>query len=126
MAGRRRQGGDLRWLVTIRKPNTTDDAANYPAPDWSADAGVIARDVPCEWIEVSGGERIRGVQVVATANCMLMVRYQEDLDPIHTPAVLMYRFYRQDVTTVYLEVVSVTDPYGTQQWLAVQGVRKVK
>jgi len=124
MPGKRRGAGDLRWLVTIRKPNATDDAANYPVPDWTTDAGVIARDVPAEWIAVSGGERVRGVQVVATANVVVMLRYQERLDPSYTPAVMDYRIYRQS-TSEFIEIVFAADPYGTRQWLAVQGVRKV-
>lgn len=125
MAGKRRQGGDLRWLVTIRKPNETPDASNFQVADYTADASVIDRDVPCEWIEVSGGERVRNVQIVATANCMLMIRYQKKLDPIHTEEVVTYRFYRQDNPAAFLEVVRVSDPYGTQEWLAIQGIRKV-
>ena len=64
----------LRYRVTIERENSADGAE---VPTYA----TFLADVPCDIVQVSGGEIYRGRQIEANASHMISMRYIEGVLP---------------------------------------------
>ena len=88
--------GTLRNRVDIEEP--TDGTDGNPEPTFSVMEGGL--DVPAEILYVSGGERVRGQQMEATATALVTIRWRSGVTARH----------RFDVGGEKLNILRVYDP----------------
>ncbi|MCU0871778.1 MAG: phage head closure protein [Pirellulaceae bacterium] len=93
--------GRLRERITIQSASWARDAAGQPIPTWTN----LATIVPAEVLAANGGETVRGRQVHAEANYVIVVRYRSDVTVEH----------RVLWNGLYLQIVWTGDPWGDRR-----------
>ena len=69
---KRSGSGGMRWRITVQSPSETQDEALQVTTTWLD----TYTGEPAAYEEVTGGEFIRGRQVVANANAIFTVNYR--------------------------------------------------
>ena len=100
----------LRYRIDIYSETSADGAE---APSYT----LWMRNMPCDIVQVSGGETYRGRQIEATATHVISFRYKEGIKP-------MMKFV--DLNSITYHVVKITRRMGRDHMLDVQCVEVVE
>lgn len=80
MTGRPKDGfrlGAMRERVDIEQPVTTVDASGQPIRQWAK----LYRNQPARWVQIAGGESIRGRSVEAGVTALFHLRLRTGITP---------------------------------------------
>jgi len=80
MTGRPKDGfklGSMREQVDIEQPVTSVDSSGQPSRAWAK----LYRNQPARWVQVAGGETIRGRSVEAGVVAVFHIRMREGVTP---------------------------------------------
>lgn len=112
--------GDLKYLVNLLKPNATRDASGQMVPSTSEPWKRFLRKLSAKFVEVSGGEGLKGAKVEANTTAIVLIRYLRGVSKemrveLHDGADEAGRPRFR-----YFEIISVLDRTGKERWTEIQ------
>lgn len=103
-----RGAGELSDRVTLQHPGEAQDASGYETPGWKN----VKKDIAAKVIPVAGGERVRGRQIEAGIDTVVVVRF--GLEKHAKYAWSQHRLLNDGLA---LNIVRATDDEGERKWL---------
>lgn len=103
--------GELRHRIHLQHPNESQDGSGQPVPKWKN----ITKDIPAAVFATSGGERLRGTQVEAGVDTVVVVRF--GLKKHGDYGWPQHRFLHDGRE---LNIVKAVDEEGTREFLTCQ------
>lgn len=70
----RQKASDMRHRITLRKPVKTVDASRQPVTTWENELTMQ----PAKYLQVAGGETVRGRQIEAGVTALFTVNYRAE------------------------------------------------
>ena len=108
--------GNLNQRIVIERPVTTRQASGQRVTDsWQP---IHSRQLPASYQPVSGGETVRGMQMVATTKALFTVRWLPGVDTTCRVRWITGATSAANAPVLYLSAVD--DPDGLRAVLALQ------
>ena len=111
--------GVLRELIHLCVPNVSRDASGQETRSESQPWKRLHRKIPAGFVEVSGGEGVRGQKVEAATTAIFTIRYIRDFDKKWGVELVCPAVDGKEASR-FFEVVTALDRKGDAKWLEVQ------
>ena len=113
----RQRIGSRRHVATIQQHNGSADSAGHPTYDTDGDWNDVICDWPCERLNVSGGERVRGRQTTSQTSHVFIGEYYGAKDTDTTAMRLVHDDTIFAITAAY-------DPDGDSREFRIEAKRE--